>query len=633
MTSLKYIVLLMAMLHSAEGVKAQTYIGAGNNEGITISSSSDLDGTAATYTMDGSGLDAQKMEASRFLRQATMGYNMAEVDTVVSIGFESWLAHQIDMSASQLTPQMKTNWDSLFKWAIQTYTDRYLEANPGAEITEELLEEFDDDIFGPWGVDFHYAWWENTILSDDQLRQRMAFALSQVLVVSLRSSLIDHAVSLTSYYDIFLRHAFGNYRDILEEVTLHPSMGLYLSHYNNPREIPSENLHPDENYAREIMQLFSIGLYELNNDGSRKVDVDGNYIPTYNNNDIKELATVFTGLGAGGVMENPWVAQPFFGMDWYLADKEMPMQMFQIWHEPSEKIILGDLVLPADQPGMQDVEQTLDYLFEHPNVGPFLCRQLIQRFIKSNPTPGYIDRVASVFNNNGEGVRGDLGAVIKAIFLDEEARSCADLESSENGQLIEPLLRITGIARFLELECRKDTSYMVGGEMIEEEINCNEPRYWMNGFDENRALRQSPLGAASVFNFYLPDHQPVGDFTSLGLVGPEFKIHDSSTSINYINRLHSTFFWNLLGSSWENEFNEDLGWLSVNTASIEDLVETPEALFNHLDILVTRGGLTDQTRSFLRETIEEMPNWVDNEDRTQLILYLMMLSPDYTILK
>jgi len=254
-------------------VMAQSYIGAGNNTGITISSS---DGDSER-TLDGSGLDASLMEASRFLNQAAMGYDRAEIERTAAMGLSAWIDEQLEMTPLYLTPQMESNWAEIYQWNIDYYTEQYLEQNPGAPITEEVLEDFDQDIFGPWAVDFHYAWWQNTILEKDQLRQRMAYALSQILVISTSSSLQDHAESFTGYYDLLTEHAFGNYRDLLLDVTLSPSMGVYLSHYNNPREIPEENLHPDENYAREIMQLFSIGLYELNNDGTRKKDSDGRW--------------------------------------------------------------------------------------------------------------------------------------------------------------------------------------------------------------------------------------------------------------------------------------------------------------------------------------------------------------------
>lgn len=624
---------LLSLVVSFWGLEAQQdYIGAGNDTGLTITSSHNYNGYRADNTVNGSGMDADLMEASRLLSQATMGYNMEEVERTAAMGLEAWVDNQLTLGPNYLRPQMDEIWEQIYGWNIDYYTNQYLENNPGAPITEEILESFEEDIYGPWALNFHYAWWQNTILSSDQLRQKVAYALSQIVVISINSDLVDHGDVLSSYYDIFLKHAFGNYRDIIGEVSLTPAMGLYLSHYNNPKEVPEENLHPDENYAREIMQLFSIGLYELNQDGTRKKDAQGNDIPTYNNNDIKELAKVFTGLGAAGVMENPWVDTPFFGMDWYLADKDAPMKMYQEWHETSEKTILGELVLPAGQQGMRDVEMAIDFLFEHDNVGPFLARQLIQRIVKSNPSPGYVARVAAAFADNGAGERGDLGAVVKAILMDVEARTCAESQDEDNGQLIEPLLRITQLGKAFPLDCRKDSVYTINGEDFDE-TPCQEIRYWLNGFSTRNRLRQSPLGAPSVFNFYLPDHQPVGEMTSRDLYGPEYKIHDSSTAINYINMVFLSTVWNYYGGSWDNDINEDLGWLSLNTSAIEPYAENPEDLYNYLDILFTRGHLSDRQRESLRDFVNDQPNWVDNWDKTRSLIFLMMISPDYTIRK
>jgi len=443
------------------------YIGAGNSQAVTITSSQSPDSHPADNTINGSGMDAKLMEASRFLTQAALGHNMDEVQRVTALGIENWIDEQLAMSPVYMSPRLEEIWDELYAWNIEYYTKMFQEQNPGEPITQEVLESFDEDIFGPWALDYHYVWFEQTYSQNDQLRKKMAYALSQQLVVSINSDLVDHGESLTTYHDILLEHAFGNYRDLLEDVTLSPAMGLYLSHYNNPKEVPEENLHPDENYAREIMQLFSIGLYELNQDGTRKMDGNGNYIPTYNNNDIKELAKVFTGLGGGGVMENPWVDEPFFGMDWYLDDKVTPMKMYEDWHETSAKTILGELEIPANQPGMRDLEMTLDFLFNHDNVGPFVCMQLIQRFVKSNPSPAYVSRAAAVFANNGSGVRGDLGAVIKTILMDDEARSCADLLEPTNGKLTEPLLRYVHLGKAFPLQCYKDTLYVVNGDTID----------------------------------------------------------------------------------------------------------------------------------------------------------------------
>lgn len=631
--SIQKIVLLSLFLWISNSTQAQIeYIGAGNNSGVTISTSSESKGTVAENSLNGSGMDVEMMAASRFLGQATLGHHMDQVERVAAIGAEAWIDEQMSLDLEAFTPRMYEIWEELFAWQVDYGIMEYQQQNPGAPITDDVLEKIEDDIYGPWALTFHYTWWEKALSGDDMLRQKMAYALSQIFVVSIESDLVDFAESLTTFYDIFMGDAFGNYKDILRSVTLSPAMGLYLSHYNNPREIPEENLHPDENYAREIMQLFSIGLYELNQDGTRKKDSEGRDIPTYNNNDIKELAKVFTGLGGTGVMPNPWIDDPYFGMDWYLDDKVTPMSMYEEWHEKSTKTILGELIIPANQPGMQDVDMALDFLFNHDNVGPFVSRQLIQRFVKSNPSPAYISRVAGVFNNNGSGVRGDLGAVIKAILLDPEARDCTESASPDNGKLIEPMLRHVHLGRAIPLSCYKDSTYVVNGDTLTETA-CTVNRLWLNGFDQRNNLRQSPLGAPSVFNFYLPDHQPVGELTQRGLVAPEFKIHDASTAINYINMMFVATVWDYYGGPWNRDINQDLGWLSPNTTLLEGMLEDPEAVFNYLDIVLMQGRMTDDLRNELRTFVAEQPNWVSDSRKVRGVLFLMMISPEYTILK
>jgi len=608
------------------------YIGAGSYDGVNVVSSSNGSGYPPENTLNGSGMDVKLMEASRFLSQATLGYNMDEINTVVRSGMNAWIDDQMNLPVVYFTDRMEEIWDEIHAWNVDYYIKEYQAQNPGAPITDEVLENIEDEIFGPWALDFHYTWWEKALSKEDQLRQKVAYALSQILVVSINSDLSDHAHALTTYYDILYRNAFGSYRDILEEVTLSSSMGLYLSHYNNPREVPEENLHPDENYAREIMQLFTIGLYELNQDGTRKVDANGNEIPTYNNGDIKELAKVFTGLGPGGVMPNPWVDDPQFGLNWYLDDKMTPMKMYEEWHEKSSKTLLGREELPANQAGMKDIEMTLDFLFNHENVGPFISRLLIQRLVKSNPSPSYISRVAGAFNNNGQGERGDLAAVVRAILLDEEARSCEAQQAASSGKLTEPMLRHIQLGRGLSLHCYKDTLYTVAGEEIDR-IECTEDRFWMNGFDQRNLVRQSPLGAPNVFNFYLPDHQPVGDFAQMGLVGPEFKIHDTSSAINFINMEFVATIWGYYGGSWNGEINEDLGWLAVNIDPLEDLMPDPESVYNYLDVVFLRGAMTDRLRNELRTFVNEQPNWVDDRYKARGVLFLVMISPEFAVLK
>ncbi len=626
-------VVLLCTLFLAVNLPAQTeYIGAGNSQNVIVTSSSSTDLHPADNTINASGMDADMMEASRFLAQAAIGYDKVMIEHVAAIGMEQWIEEQQAMDPIYMTPRLEEIWDDLFGWNIEYLTKIFQEENPGEPITDEILESFEDDIFGPWALDFHYTWYEQTLTQDDLLRKKMAWALSQLMVVSSNSDLHDHAEGLTTYYDILLRNAFGNYRDLLEEVTLSSSMGLYLSHHNNPREIPEENLHPDENYAREIMQLFSIGLYELNQDGTRKTDNEGRYIPTYNNNDIKQLARVFTGLGSGGIMENPWVDEPFFGMSWYLDDNLTPMKMYEEWHETGSKTILGELELPAGQPGMVDIEMTLDFLFNHDNVGPFVSRQLIQRFVTSNPTPAYISRVAGVFADNGAGVRGDLGAVVKAILMDEEARSCDAMQDPANGKLTEPLSRFLHLGKAFPLQCYKDTLFVINGDTIRG-TKCDETRVWLSGFDQQELLRQGPLDAPSVFNFYLPDHQPVGDLAQNQLVAPEFKIHDASTSINYFNRIFVAAIWDFYGSSWDGDINEDLGSLSIVTIELEEMMDDPESVINYMDMVFLRGAMTDRLRNELRLYINDQPAWVSDVQKVRGLIFLSLISPEFAILK
>jgi uncharacterized protein (DUF1800 family) len=326
-------------------------------------------------TINNTGLEGKLMEASRFLSQATLGADLATIQEVAHTGIEKWIEEQMQLPRSQI----KETLDAVFAEALEWYL-----LNGGDP--EEIATR-------PYWTHFNYSWWENHMNSPDLLRQRIALALSEIFVVSFQSELSDQGYGLADYYDLLLQNAFGNFEELLYDVTVHPCMGYYLSHLNNPREIVEENIHPDENYAREIMQLFTIGLYELNPDGSRKTDSLGNWIPTYTQNDIKELAKVFTGLGVGGVVENPWVENPYFGLNIYIADMTQSMIMWEQWHQPGSKTIIGGYEIPAGQSGMQDIRNAIHHLFMHPNVGPFIGKHLIQRLITSNPSTEYISRI------------------------------------------------------------------------------------------------------------------------------------------------------------------------------------------------------------------------------------------------
>lgn len=578
----------------------EDYVGGGHSEGIDVISSSNYQApgwseiASGDKTLNGDGLDARKMETARFLSQATLGASPELIEEVSNMDYEEWIDNQIAIPASSL---LAAN-DSAFNLALQIFI-----SNGGNA----------EDYFGPYFPHFFYGWWQTNLTNEDLLRQRVAYALSQILVISARSSLQDYGDGLGSYYDVLVDNAFGNYKDLLMDVTYHPMMGRYLSHFNNPLAIPDLNIHPDENYAREIMQLFSIGLYELNIDGSIVLDGDDNPIPTYDNDDIKELAKVFTGLGPGDVMPNPWVNDPIFGLDFYITDKTTPMLMYEEWHETDQKILIDGTIIPPFQDGDEDIEMAVDVLFNHPNVGPFIARRLIQHMVKSNPSPQYIQAVAETFNNNGSGIRGDMKAVIKAILLHDEARTCEWINEPFQGKLREPLLRYVQFSRAIDKDAPDDLFWNIG-----------------DFFAENTG--QGPLFAPSVFNWFLPDFQPNGEIEQAGLVAPEFQIHNSKTSIGFANNVYAwTSGWGLLWT-WEG-----IDPVQVDVENLKQLARDSEVLINELDIMFTNGQLTAETREIIKNAVDAIiplqfgALYLDY--RTSMAVYLIMISPDYAILK
>ncbi|MEZ4907025.1 MAG: DUF1800 domain-containing protein [Saprospiraceae bacterium] len=591
-----YLALLSSLYVSAQ--RYDDYIGAGHDNNIKVLSSSSKSIVSLDYqakgesTINGSGLDYKLMEASRFLTQSTFGPDMNTIEEVADMGIENWLDDQLNKPATNFLNSLYDNFNAINQWRL----------THGVDST--------DIADSPSWTNFLYTWWENNIFNDDMVRQRVAFALSEILVVSLESDLSSFPEALASYYDIFSEGAFGNFRDIMDRVTYHMAMGYYLSHLNNPKTIPSENIHPDENYAREIMQLFTIGLYELNNDGTRKHDADGNDIPTYTNDDIKELAKVFTGLGPGAILPNQWVTEPNFSYSIWISDMTVPMKMYNDWHEQGEKVLLNGYVISDGNDGDTDIKLALDYLFNHPNTGPFICKQLIQKLVKSNPSSEYVDRVASVFNSNESGIRGDMKSVIKAIFMDEEARDCHWMEDSTNGKLREPLLRYLAFTRATD----KDQAF---------------GNYWNIGWSFWQETGQAPMASPSVFNFYLPYFQPNGAIADEGLIAPEFQIHNSRTSVGYMNNVYRWARWQILFEDWVEESPN----ATVDFYRLEPMSRDPEVLLNYFDIIYTYGTLSDETRDIIKETVSELSGSDYKYNRATLASYLMLISPDFNIIK
>jgi len=584
------------------------YIGAGHNDGISVSSSDQ--GSIPENSIDASGLDLEIQSASRFLAHATMGFTIDDIQSLTELGYGSWIDRQLELPESQ--------------YAIPTLENIF-------ELYEQCIESLGEDecnmVFFLDQRYFRYAWWDNVMRSPDKLRQRVALALSEILVISDLSELNSYPHGIAHFYDILTRNAFGNYKTLLTEVSLNPSMGFYLSHINNPKTNEELNIHPDENYAREIMQLFSVGLYELNNDGSRKIDTQtGLWIPTYDNDDIKGLAKVFTGLSGSKWADAEDQRPVQFGRNFRRYSLLDAMTMYEQWHEPGPKTIVGDYTIEADS-GMQEVELAIDHLFNHDNVGPFIAYRLIQRLVKSNPTPEYVDRVSNIFNNNGSGTRGDLKSVVKAIFLDEEAMQCYWFGEMENGQLRPPIQRYTQMLSALKAK-------------------SNIGKFWNSGFFYQELTAQHPMSSPTVFNFYQTDYVPNSDFAYYNIVGPEYQILNSSTSSNYVNYMLLTLMREYLFDNYDIRLPKLLNEAFLIPYVVDqeqyeaffsdelwmELGFYPEEMVDYLDILLANGQMSEASVDAIVKSIQSDDIFTESE-KAYYALFMLMINPDYLIMK
>lgn len=578
------------------------YLGAGHSNGITVTASSEQsranwnETALGTNTVNGQGIDGRLLETSRFLAQATFGTDLTYIEGLAADSenyyFNDWINDQFNLPIEPV---------SMGDLTKTVYEDaKVLYENNGGSGTYN----------GPNKEHFSYAWWQVNKSNEDLLRHRIALALSEILVYS---NLFDSADASGSgyYYDVLLKNSFGNYKDLLMDVTLQPMMGRYLTYFNSPKSNPSENQFPDENYAREVMQLFTIGLSELNQDGTYILN-SGNRIPTYDNDDIAEFAKVFTGLGAGAGLNG---VDPFFGLGFSATDTSVPMAMYDDWHEQGAKNLLNGFTIPAGQTGMQDVEAAINHLFNHSNVGPFIAKRLIQRLVKSNPTPQYISAVAGAFNNTS-GIRGDMKSVIRAILLHSEARNCSWVNAPYQGKLREPMVRYFNLLRQIELD--------------------NPDGFdWNNGNEFRGFTYQAPLQTRSVFSFYSPDFEPNGPIADegAGLFGPEFQIDDSYTSLGFINLFDSYIYEQNQLYAGLNELG--LANTTFNFNNLKYLAKDSEVLVNHLDKLFTHGLLSNETRQTIKDAVDSFTGTDDATmlNRAKIALWLITMSPDYAIQK
>ena len=500
-------------------------------------------------------------DAGRFLSQATFGATSALISKVQAEGFDAFLNEQF-----------------------------------AAPVSSHLSFIDVSGINPPTITQTRDAWWTHAIAGPDQLRQRVAFALSQILVVSnTTGNLGAQPGALPAYYDVLVKGAFGNFRQLLEDITLNPAMGRYLDMLRNDKANASRTRIPNENFARELMQLFSIGLYRLNLDGSLTLDAAGFPIETYGQEAILGTAAVCTGWTYHQTT-TPYVFNPPFPFDW-----RNPMVNVPARHSMDAKTILDGLMLPANQSAEQDLKTTLDTVFNHPNVGPFICRQLIQRLVTGNPSPGYLYRVASVFNNNGQGVRGDLRAVVRAILMDYDARGSAKTTQGA-GHMREPVIRLTNLLRA---------------------FHASSPDGKFSIRNANANLGQEAMHSPTVFNFFSPDYSAPGAIAEAGLKSPEFEITNETTVVTVANFLRTGINGGLGPSTAR---------VTLNLTNEIAMAANPAQLVDHLNTLLMAGGMSPAMRTILVNAVTQIPANNPTE-RARTAIYLVINSPEFTVEK
>ena len=503
-------------------------------------------------------------QASRFLAQASIGATRSDIARVQSLGYAGWLAEQFAL------PQQGTRWDWLVSKGFDAATNKNGEAG------------------------FDASAWRKLIASPDTLRQRVTLALSEVVVTAI-DGLVGgggwKAFSAAAWLDMLEANAFGNYRTLLQDVSRSPAMGLFLTFRGNVKADPSKGTLPDENYAREVMQLFTIGLQKLKPDGSLLL-AGGQPQDTYGQDDIGGLARVFTGWDfdlAGGTAATP---------DY----QRRPMIQVPSRHESGAKSFLGTTIA-AGTDGATSLGLALDALFAHPNIAPFISRQLIQRLVTSNPSPAYTARVAAVFANDGTGSKGNLRAVLEAILLDDEARNVATAPGG--GKLREPMLRFLAWARAFNASSASD-AWAIG-----------------NTTDPGTRLGQSPLRSPSVFNFFRPGYVPPNSaIGSAGLVAPEFQITNESSVIGYVNYL-------------QRAVSTGIGDLAADYAGLLSLADNAQALLDELNLVLAAGQIGVANIATMKTALDSMASGTDaaRRNRVQAALVLVLAAPEFLVLK
>ena len=509
------------------------------------------------------------LAASRFLSQAAFGGNDADITALQNLGYAGWLQNQFAIASDQ------SNWD----WLMANGFDVPANLNAANGIDATL--------------------WRKLMSSPDKLRQRVALALSEIFVVSL----IDmhsqwKSFAGAAYMDMLAANAFGNFRSLLQAVTLSPAMGCYLGTRGNEKENPATGREADENYAREVMQLFTIGLVQLNNDGSVVKDASGNPVPTFNATTVTQLAQVFTGWNFNGYSKTA---------PNYL---QVPMSLNAAQHSTSAKSFLGASV-PAGTDGNTALKIALDTLFDHPNVPAFFGKQLIQKFVTSNPSPAYISRVAAAFisgTGSAAGVRGDMKSVIAAVLLDPEAQAVPSASNPAAGKVREPIVRLAQWAH--TFNARSTSGQWAVGDTS----------------SDSYRLGQSPLRSPSVFNFFSPGFVPANNVLgNPALVAPELQIVTESTIIAYVNFMQQVVAGQL--ADIVPDYSKELS-----------LALSPAALVARLNTLLAAGQLSSATTTAIQNAVGSIALSGANaasgaSNRVMAAVLLVMSAPEYLVQK
>jgi len=539
-------------------------------------------------------------DASRFLEQATFGATDASIHHLSLIGYQAWLNEQFAIAPTPHEPAVE---------------QAVIVNNPPCSASNVTCNAtlFDQNASDEGFV--QDGFWQQAIAGNDQLRQRVEYALTQQFVISSEANFSIQSMPRgeANYYDVLGADAFGNFRTLLQDVTLNPIMGQMLSMLGNDKG--NANTDPDENYAREIMQLFTIGLYQLNDDGSQKLDSNGQPIPTYSNNDVMGLAAVFTGWSwniPGNDTDTAWSNCCIYVGPGY-GEELLPMQSFPSHHSTAQKQFLGVTIPASASPNAAgDLKIALDTLFNHPNLPPFFCKQMIQHLVTSNPSPTTIGNCSAVFENDGTGTRGNLKAVISEILLDPETRdSAADFTNPQYGKVREALIRYTEWARAFTAQSRTG-SYDNGS---------TEDPIW--------GLGEMSLRSPTVFNWFAPGYVPPGtSIAAASLVAPEMQMTNVSTVVGYINYMQGAIGGTAsagpdIFSSYETEMK---------------LAATPGPLLDRINLLLMAGEMDSTTYSQILDAINaiEIPSGDQTAinaalaNRAQTAIYLTMASPSFS---